>query len=108
MRDNRGTGDGEGEKEGRGLGFGRGFLFRSGAGDDSGSGGGIGYGSCQGHSFGFGASGVVGMERKCAVPGEMIYAIRGSVFWYAFVDQKEYWFTREEAEAALALRLLDD
>jgi hypothetical protein len=78
-----------------------------------GFGGASGYGSHDGYGIAHGYSGAyahgVDIEDtydKSAVKGDMVYVFDGIVQKKEYDYQFEFWFTREDAEAAMAMKLL--
>jgi hypothetical protein len=96
-----GQGDRHGDGFGPGSGYGVGYSFK-GLGEAEGSGAGAGEYNGRGHSEGFGAA------TMAAASGEPIFIVNDSVRETKFCGQYRYWFTREEAETELAVRLLGD
>jgi hypothetical protein len=103
-----GSGHGEGGCDDLGCGFGDG----EGDGGDSGRADGRGCGRAGGwsDSYRWGEDGLSywsGLS-KFAMVGERVFVAGESIKEVAFIKQRKYYFTREEAEAALAVRLLGD
>jgi hypothetical protein len=78
-------------------------------------GSGTGSGHMHGGGFGSGSGSLEGgldgslRQQNCGIIGEVIFKIEGCyVSKSTLLYDEEYWFTREEAEAELAIRLLGE
>jgi hypothetical protein len=78
-------------------------------------GSGTGSGHMHGGGFGFGSGSLDGgldgslRQQNCGIIGEVIFEIEGCyVSESPLLYDEEYWFTREEAEAELAVRIISE
>jgi hypothetical protein len=99
--DGLGSGYGSGLGSGDGFGSGYGFGFGSGYGFGSGSGFGSGYGDGKAAYADHG-------QWNAPISGDTVFLVRDKkISEETFESNVEIWFTLEEAEAALAVELLN-
>jgi hypothetical protein len=114
-RNIRGYGDGSCDEFGEGFADSLGdyIHYRKGGGGHgygSGAGGpnyGYGEGTAGGYSSSVGSDTIEGAD--CMISayfGEEVFVVKRAIFVEPFRNQREYFFTREEAETALAVKLL--